>query len=50
MKSADKNTSVFPQGDLSHAEVQRCGAGGPRSVAAAIDRKSWKRVRLGGSV
>ena len=42
-----KNTSVFPQGDLSHAEVQRCGAGGPRSVAAAIDRKSWKRVRLG---
>ena len=47
MKSADKNTSVFPQGDSSHAEVQRCGAGGPRSVAAAIDRKSWKRVRLG---
>ena len=32
---------------MSHAEVQRCGAGGPRSVAAAIDRKSWKRVRLG---
>ena len=47
MKSADKNMSVFPQGDLSHAESQRCGTGGPRSVAAAIDRKSWKRVRLG---
>ena len=47
MKSADKNTSVFPQGDLSHAASRRCGAGGPRSVAAAIDRKGWKRVRLG---
>ena len=47
MKSADKNMSVFPQGDLSHAASRRCGAGGPRSVAAAIDRKGWKRVRLG---
>ena len=33
--------------DLPHAETQRRGAGGPRSVAAAIDRKGWKRVRLG---
>ncbi len=47
MKSADKNTSVFPQGDLSHAESRRRGAGGPRSVAAVLDRKGWKRVRLG---
>ena len=33
--------------DLPHAEAQRCGAEEPRSVAAAIDRKGWKRVRLG---
>ena len=44
---AHKNTSVFPQGDLSHAESPRRGAERPRSVAAAIDRKGWKRVRLG---
>ena len=47
MKTADKNTSVFPSMDLPHAEAQRCGAEEPRSVAAAIDRKGWKRVRLG---
>ena len=41
----DKNTSVFLDGDLSHAETQ--SAGGPRSVAATIDRSGWKRVRLG---
>ena len=47
MKSADKNTSVFPSMDLPHAETRKRKAGGPRSVAAAIDRKGWKRVRLG---
>ena len=47
MKSADKNTSVFPQGDLSQTEAQRCKAGTPRSVTATIDRKGWKHVRLG---
>ena len=30
---------------MSHAETQ--SAGGPRSVAATIDRSGWKRVRLG---
>ena len=35
----DKNTSVFLDGILSHAETQRRGE--------SVGRKSWKRVRLG---
>ena len=32
---------------MPHSEARRRGAGGPHSVAAAIDRKNWKCVRLG---
>ena len=48
MKSAvDKNTSVFLDGDLSHAETQRRREGGSPASAIPFDRSSWKRVRLG---
>ena len=47
MKTVDKNTSVFPSMDLPHTEARKREAGGPRSVAAVLDRKGWKRVRLG---
>jgi len=44
---SNKNTSVFLDGGLSHAEAQRGGAGGSTSVSTTIDRSTWKRVRLG---
>ena len=47
MKTVDKNTSVFPSMDLPHTEARKREAGGPRSVAAVLDRKGWKRVSLG---
>ena len=43
----DKNTSVFLDGDLSHAETQRRREGGSPASAIPFDRSSWKRVRLG---
>ena len=45
MPRDDKNTSVFVDGDLSHAETQRRGEFFSRKER--IDRKGWKRVRLG---
>ena len=33
--------------DLPHTEARKREAGGPRSVAAVLDRKGWKRVSLG---
>ena len=42
---ANKNTSVFLYEDLSRAEAQRRGEGIGRKER--IDRKGWKRVRLG---
>ena len=45
MPRDDKNTSVFVDGDLSRAEAQRRGEGIGRKER--IDRKGWKRVRLG---
>ena len=55
MPRDDKNTSVFVDGDFQHrdTEAQREGErsrepqGGRLGTAAAIDRKDWKRVRLG---
>ena len=50
----NKNTSVFLHGAFSHKEHKGQKAGGPQSSAAdvfsrkeRIDRKGWKRVRLG---
>ena len=46
MSSSNNNkTSVFLGGDLSHAEAQRRGEGIGRKER--IDRKDWKRVKLG---
>ena len=45
MSQDDKNTSVFLYEDLSRAEAQRRGEGIGRKER--IDRKGWKRVRLG---
>jgi type I restriction enzyme S subunit len=45
MPRDDKNTSVFVDGDLSHAESRRGGEFFSRKER--IDRKGWKRVRLG---
>ena len=50
MISSDKKSSVFLDGDLSHAEARRGRErreGGSPFPAAAIDRSTWKRVRLG---
>ena len=50
MISPDKKSSVFLDGDLSHAEARRGRErreGGSPFPAAAIDRSTWKRVRLG---
>ena len=43
--SSNKNTSVFLDGDLSHAEAQRRGENVGRKER--IDRKAWTHVRLG---
>ena len=45
MSQEDKNTSVFLYEDLSRAEAQRRGEGIGRKER--IDRKGWKRVKLG---
>ena len=45
--SSNKNTSVFLGEDLSRADAQRRGDGGTRFCETAIDRSTWKHVRLG---
>ena len=45
MSQDDKNTSVFLDGDLSHAESRKGGEFFSRKER--IDRKGWKHVKLG---